>query len=253
MIGPMQLRHALLCSCLVIPAAGDRVSPPHAAAAPPPVHPVPAPVPVPPAPRPPPRPTPPEVATALRDARLSEALLTAGRLDEAIANYRRAVAEPPTGEIAGVVSMRTIHLFVLASYLILSDRSHDADILLEEAIASPAEGLRDRNLDQLLRLVDLRIYIASGRGDSGAIVDLLGQRSALRPSDSPLACVAPPLMPDSLAPMHHDPRVREALRRFGCSEDIIEQIDRLAREPILLGVPLPAPGLRRVPDAPNSR
>jgi hypothetical protein len=243
----MRIRFALLASCLAIPFTGDGVAQTRRPAPPPTVHPIPAPVPVPPAPRRPPQPMPPEVAAALRDARASEALLTAGRLDDAIANYRRAVAEPTTGETAGVVSVRTIHLSMLASMLILRDRADDADILLAELIAAPPPGLRENHLYQLLRLVDLRIYIASGRADAEALVALLEQRARLRPSTSPLACADPPLMPHAIAPMHHDARVREALRQFGCSDEIVEQIDRIAREPIMIGVPLPAPGLRPVP------
>lgn len=196
---------------------------------------------------------PPEVAAALRDARATEALLGAGRYDEAVANYRTAVAPPPAGEIAGVVSIRMVHLAMLSSMLILRDRDADADSLLENFLASPPAAARDGNLEALLDLVDRRIYIASGRGDAEAVAALLQQRAALRPSASPLACVDPPFMPDVVAPMHHDRRVLAALRRLGCDDDIIEQIDRLAQEPIATAIPLPAPGRRPRPPVRDRR
>lgn len=248
----MRLRSALLASCLASACGSDSGANAQHNAPATIMSPVPAPVPTAPVPPPPRRPMPPEVAAALRDARATESLLLAGRFDEAVANYRRAVAEAPTVEVAGVVSMRIVHLAMLSSILILRDRSADADSLLAEFLASPPEGARDRNLESLLELVDRRIYIASGRGDAEAVVALLRQRSALRPSDSPLACADPPFMPDVVAPMHRDPRVLAALRRFGCGDDIIEQIDRLAQEPIATAIPLPAPGRRRLP-APGRR
>jgi hypothetical protein len=155
--------------------------------------------------------------------------------------------------MGGVAFMRSIHLSALASLLIVRDRADDADRLLAQFIERPPPSVRERDLTTLLEMIDRRIYIASGRGDAEAIVALLEQRSALDPSPGPLKCVDPPYLPDAVAPMHHDPRVLAALRRFGCEDNIIEQIDRVAQDPIEAAVPLPAPGRRRVPSLRSAR
>lgn len=243
----MRIRSIILASLLVSAcgSSDDAVAQGNAAQPAPPM--VWAPVSPPPSPPPVRRAPPPEIVSAIQEAHRTELLLTSGRTEEAIANYRRAVAPPPSGDVVGLNEIRGIHLGVLAEYLIVGGRSDDADALLAEYVAAGRADPRHRRLDQLLRAIDRRLYIASGRGDAGAVVALLEERARLSPSESPLACIAPPYMPDVIAPMQHDPRVRAALHRFGCDDDVIDQIDRLAQEPIGMPSILPAPGRRRVP------
>lgn len=250
----MRLRSALLATCVV--SVGAAVATASQPLSQPPAHqmsPEPAPAIVPQPPAPPRRPPPPEVTAAFADARATEALLVAGRDEEAIANYRRSAETPvpPGGDVGAVAFVRAIHFKVLAALLVLHGRDDDADNLIQEFIAAWLQAPLPRaRRDLVLELHALRLYIASGRGDAEGLVALIEQRAAIEGGESYFyRCVAPPYMPDVIAPMHHDARVRAALERYGCDPEIIEQIDRLAARPTESAVPLPAPGLRRVPAA----
>ncbi|HEX8193988.1 MAG TPA: hypothetical protein VF552_13915 [Allosphingosinicella sp.] len=252
----MRLRAALLTTCMTCAAGAAAAATAVEVQAPPspiPAYP-PAPLPAPPrpsAPLPPPRPMPPEVRDAIAEARLTEAFANLRRYDEAIANYRRSTAGAATAEAQAVAEVRTIHLSVLAAALIRGDRPDDADRLLAEHLAAappPSDddhgAMRRR---QLAAFAGFRIYIAAGRGNVPDLLARLDQWSALAGArGGPTDCIAPPLMPMAVAPMHRNPAVRARLLRIGCSADVIDQIDRLAVEPIEPPYFLPAPGRRQI-------
>lgn len=242
----MRLRYVLLATCLT-GAAGASVAADAVEAqqpAPPPVYaPVPGP---PPPPLPPPRPLSPEVRAAFADARATEALIESERLDDAVANYRRSIAQPSAGDVAGVAFVRSIHLSVLAGALIRGGRSGDADRLLADYLAAtpPAAIGDDARRRDRMRFTEYRIYIAAGRGDVPALLALLDGWDSLDGRHGPTACIAPPMMPVAVAPMHRNEAVRARLNRLGCDDDIVDQIDRLADDPIEPPYFLPAPGRR---------
>jgi tetratricopeptide (TPR) repeat protein len=256
----MRFRSALLVTCLtgaagaVAAAAAIHAQSPKSPAAtaspapPAPYGPMPMPAPPPSAPLPPRRPMPPEVRDAIAEARLTEAFTSLRRYDEAIENYRRSIAAPPAAEAAAVAEIRSVHLSVLAAALIRGGRPDDADRLLAAYLADapplPADPYMNMRRMQLSGFAALRIYIAAGKGDVPDLLARLDEWKAITSPSGLSDCIDPPLMPMAVAPMHRNPAVRARLIRLGCSEDVIDQIDRLAAEPIDPPYFLPAPGRR---------
>lgn len=191
---------------------------------------VPLPPALPPSPPPPPVPPPPEAVAAFRAAVESERLLLAGQADEAIANFRRAVASSPADD-ARVHAVNGFHARMVGVRLIRAGRRDEADRELAWFLDRPRPGDSLATAEVFLRLIDLRLYVQAGRGDIGAVLALLESRKAFRGSPH-AGCPTDPWFPDVVAPAHHDPRVAAALREQGCWDSIIAQLDEHAARPI---------------------
>lgn len=208
----------------------------------------PAPPIVPPAPpRPPSPPAPAEAREAGAAARRTERLIRERRLDEAIANYRQAIAQALGPEPNLTWAVHSLHVLVLANRLIWNGRIDEADTLLAEHLEhGRASGRRPNDFDR--DILDHRLYIAAGRGRIPEVLALIERRVALaRPNEG--ACPLRSPFPEVVAPTHHVAEVAAKLRLIGCGDEIIEQLDRLASRPLGQGRALSLPARAPAPSA----